>query len=145
MPHVNWQSVFESCPTSFTTFAVDKGYEKVYMSEGLQVLLVEDAKHVDSALAKLRASMTVSAAREAADNLRARMICWSSPKLCIKKMALSTPSVPQLYMAIHSLIHIEHNVGEKSAGSVVNLCVGVVSTNVLASKTHDGMTMPLDR
>ncbi|MEW5307871.1 MAG: hypothetical protein WDW36_010243 [Sanguina aurantia] len=58
MPHVNWQSVFESCPTSFTTFAVDKGYEKVYMSEGLQVLVVEDAKHVDSALAKLRASMT---------------------------------------------------------------------------------------
>jgi hypothetical protein len=40
--------------------AVVQGYDKYFMSEGLQVYLVDSPRHIPDALSKLKASMTVS-------------------------------------------------------------------------------------
>lgn len=60
IPHTNWLTVFDSNPATYYSFLMGKGFERVYMPEGLQVYVVKNPTHVGAALKALRASMRVS-------------------------------------------------------------------------------------
>eukprot|EP00195_Chlamydomonas_chlamydogama_P017616 CAMPEP_0202913898 /NCGR_PEP_ID=MMETSP1392-20130828/61745_1 /ASSEMBLY_ACC=CAM_ASM_000868 /TAXON_ID=225041 /ORGANISM="Chlamydomonas chlamydogama, Strain SAG 11-48b" /LENGTH=272 /DNA_ID=CAMNT_0049605341 /DNA_START=103 /DNA_END=918 /DNA_ORIENTATION=- len=57
IPHTNWQAVLNMNPAMYTTMLLSKGYERVHLPEGLVVYVVENIRHIDDALGKLRASM----------------------------------------------------------------------------------------
>ena len=59
IPHTNWVNVFDSNAHLYHSFLMGKGYERIYLPEGLQVFMVQNPAHIGAALQILRASMQV--------------------------------------------------------------------------------------
>ena len=54
--------MFDEPPGSLARYPLARGYEKLVLPEGLAAYCVESVKHVEDALLRLRASMTVRGA-----------------------------------------------------------------------------------